>query len=145
MATNTTYTETQNNSGREGWTLVAGFFVFVLGSFIILELGLIPENFELVLLGLLYVGLPLLFGLINAILERTYVSSLAIGVCPLIAWIIVTIGGTFIGSIKSSLVMLIALGVGITAIGLLAALGGFAIGYIGRIAVVKYTETKTRS
>lgn len=142
MATNTPFTDTQNNSGRDGWILAAGFFVFVLGSFIVLEIGLVPQSAEIVLLGLLFVGLPLLFGLINAVLERTYSSSLAIGVCPLIAWLLVTVGGSFVGTVESSLVMLLVLAVGITAIGIFAALGGFAIGYIGRTAVVKYAETE---
>lgn len=142
MATNASVTETQNNSGRDGWTLAAGFFVFVLGSFIGLEIGLVPQNARIVVLGVLFMGLPLLFGLLNAALGRTYTSSLAIGMCPLIAWLIVTVGGVFAGTINSSLMGLILLGVIITVIGLLAALGGFTIGFLGRIAVSKYSGTE---
>lgn len=136
MATNTHFTDTHGS--RDGWTLAGVFFVFVLGSFTVLEIGLVPQNAKLVLLGLLFVGLPLLFGLINAMLGHPYSSSLAVGVSPIIAWILITIGRWVIGAIESSLVTLLVIAVGITAAGILAALGGFAIGYIGRITVDKY-------
>jgi hypothetical protein len=141
MATNNPFTDTQNDSDSGGWMLVAGFFVFVLGSFIILEIGLIPESARLIVLAFLFIVLPLLLGLSNAIQGYTYSSSLAVGVSPLVAWLIVTIGRVLVGAIEINPVVWFGIAIGITVAGLFAALGGFAIGYIGQIAATKYAES----
>jgi hypothetical protein len=141
MATNTPFTDTQEKSDRDGWMLAAGFFVFVLGSFTVLEIGLVPQSAELFVLGLLFIVLPLLLGLTNAVLGHAYSSSLAIGASPVVAWVIITVGRFFVGTIENSLVNLLVFAIVITAVGILAALGGFAVGYFGRVAAAKYAGT----
>lgn len=98
MATNT-YTDTKKDRDHDGWPFAIVFFVFVLVSFIVfeMEIGVVPSNGELVVLGLVFVCLPLLFGLINAVQRHTY-SSLGVGVSPISAWLIVTVGGVFVGT-----------------------------------------------
>ena len=141
MAANNPFTDTQQDSDSGGWMLVAGFFVLVLGSFIVLEIGLIPAGAELIVLAFLFIVLPLLLGLSNAIQGYTYSSSLAIGVSPLVAWCIVTIGRILVGAVEINSVALFGVAIGIAVVGLFAALGGFAIGYIGRRAMTKYSES----
>jgi hypothetical protein len=140
MATNNPFTDTRQDADSGGWMLVAGFFVLVLGSFIVLEIGLIPAGARLFVLAFLFLVLPLLLGLVNAIQGYTYSSSLAIGVSPLIAWCIVTIGRILVGTVEINPIALFGVAVFIAVVGLFAALGGFAIGYIGQIAMTKYAE-----
>jgi hypothetical protein len=142
MATNNPFEDTQSNNDSGGWSLAAGFFVLVLVLFIFLELesGIIPRGTEPIILGLLFIVLPLLLGLINAVQGYTYSSSLAIGVSPMVAWLILTIGKVFIGSVRTELIVLFGYAIVIALGGALAALGGFAIGYLGRIATAKYAK-----
>jgi hypothetical protein len=141
MATNNPFTDTRQDADSGGWMLMTGFFVLVLGSFIVLEIGLVPAGAELIVLAFLFIVLPLLLGLSNAIQGYTYSSSLAIGVSPLVAWCIVTIGRILIGTVEINPIALFGIAIGITVAGLFAALGGFAIGYIGQIAATKYAES----
>lgn len=136
MAMNNLSRDTQNDS--DGWTLVAGFFVLVLGSFILLEIGLVPQDAEPIVLGLLFIILPLLLGLVNAVQGHTTSSSVGIGISPVVAWAIVTIGKLFLGAITTSVLVLFGYGVVIAAVGTVATLAGFAIGSLGRIAAAKY-------
>jgi hypothetical protein len=69
---------------------------------------------------------------------HTYSSSLGIGVSPLVAWAIVTIGKLFLGAIKTDVLVLFVSGVGIAIVGTFTALFGFTIGSLGRIAAAKY-------
>lgn len=142
MAANNPFEDTQSNNDGGGWPLAAGFFVLVLGLFIFLELesGIIPKGAEQIILGLLFIVLPVLLGLINAVQGHTYSSSLAIGVSPMVAWLILTIGKVFIESVRTEPIVLFGYAIAIALGGALAALSGFAIGYLGRIATAKYAK-----
>lgn len=119
--------------------LTVGFFIFifVFAVFVVLELSIVPPSTEPMVLSLLLVAVALL-GLINAVRGFTNPSSLGIGVSLPIAWLLVLSGKLFVGTVETGPLTLFGLIIALATVGVIIALSGFAVGYLGRRAIAKY-------
>ncbi|WP_248910250.1 hypothetical protein [Halocatena marina] len=134
MPTHSTFRETRSDGG---WKLAAGFFILALAVFVILELSIVPSSTEPMVLGFLLVVVALL-GLINAVRGLTYPSSLGIGVSLPIAWLLVLSGKLLGGTIETGPLTLFGLVIAFATVGVIIALSGFVVGYLGRRTIAKY-------
>lgn len=129
-------------SGRNenGWLVASGYFILGLVLILALELEIILNVGTALIIYVILIVLLALSGLLNGARGIDYLSTLALGLIPVIVMSLISTGELVAGAneVGMSGIMLETLIYALAGLGL--AFSGFAIGSVGRFAYINYVK-----